>query len=196
MTRLTFTENGVTPFQCHLHCDQCAYTALSGARCRRRVCFGTPVCWQHTVKEFGIKSKGSTLPNAGRGLFAVKDFQRWDWICPYVGEAVTDQCLTLRYGPGTAPYAVDADNGALDSACLRGIGSLANGLFTVNGNSRAERFHNAHIWYNPADRQVWLRAIRRIRAGDEVFVYYGNQYQLTNNTHSTSRRQVPDTRPC
>lgn len=155
---------------------------------------GTPVCWQHTRKEYGIKTMQSLIPNAGLGLFAIKDFYIRDWICPYVGELVSDECLTDRYGDDTAPYATDHVDGAIDSACMRGTASLANGLFTANGISRAKRFHNAQIVYNP-DGIIWVRATKRINNGSEIYIHYGRQYRLEGN-HTTSRIRSIDNRPC
>lgn len=167
---------------------------VHGVRCRRRVCIGTPICWQHTMTTYGIRTLTSTIPGAGKGLFAVKDFARWEWICPYIGEHLSDACATLRYGDGTAPYATDDVGGVIDSACLRGIASQGNGLFTPAGVSRAMRFHNARISYNPAG-DIWVRAIKAIAAYSEIFIYYGRSYLLEGN-HETSRSRADDTRLC
>ena len=194
MSRLTYIDEGENPFKCQLECDQCDHVTLNGLRCQRRVCIGVPTCWQHTKTKYGVKSAISTIVGAGKGLFATRNFNRWEWICPYIGENITDACLTARFGNGTAPYATDSVGGAIDSACRRGIASLANGLFTANGNSRGERFHNARIVYNP-DGEIWVRAIKFIPSGDEIYIFYGKEYRL-DGLHSTKRVRAADSRPC
>jgi hypothetical protein len=192
MTKLTFISRD---FQCHLDCEQCDYVTPTGQRCRRRVCVGVPTCWQHTIRKYGIKSSVSTIPGAGRGLFATRDFARWDWICPYIGENISIDCLRNRYGLTTAPYAADALPGqVVDSACRRGIAALANGHFTQNGVSRSRRSHNAGIEWR--DRtEIWFRASRTIRQGEEIFVHYGGTYRL-GDVHVTKRKGGADNRPC
>jgi hypothetical protein len=196
MSRLTYTGDG---FSCHLECSRCEHLNSNGQRCRRTVCFGIPVCWQHTRAQYGVRTGTSTIPGAGKGLFAMKAFAIDDWICPYVGESITDACSDLRYGQGTAPYSTAAnDQGTqhLDSACRRGTAAMANGLFYANGRSRPLAQHNARIYFNEdnGDRP-WLGAIRPIAVGHEIFVYYGTDYLLQHN-HQTKRRRGGIHKPC
>jgi len=193
MTVLTFEA---PRFSCSLACGQCDFVKANGTRCRNRVCFGTPTCWIHTMIQYGVKTRLSTIPNAGKGLFATRDFRFREYICPYVGEELPEDCITLRYGEGTAPYATSSGDDSIDSACQRGIASLANGLFTPGGRSRDKRFHNAELYHNEGDNdRPWLKALRGIRSGQEIFVYYGRDYVLGND-HTTRRRRTVDNRPC
>lgn len=193
MSKIAFS-NGV--FTCHINCDQCSYIKSDGNRCRNRVCFGHPVCWVHTRRMYGVRVKASTVEHGGRGLFTERNVERLQWICPYIGELIDDDCLDARYpGDRTAPYAVlTNDDEYTDSACARGVGAMANGLFGADGHSLAYRRHNAII-----DERVgyglWVRALRNIPPGGEIFVYYGREYTLDND-HSTKRRRVADNRPC
>lgn len=194
MSRLTF-ENRI--FKCNLECGQCDYIKAGGGRCRNRVCFGTPTCWIHTMIRYGVKTRVSTIPNAGKGLFATRDFRFRDYICPYIGEEVTAECDTLRYGVnGVAPYSTSNGESSIDSACMRGTAAFANGKFTHGGRARAIRFHNAQLYHNDADNnRPWLKALRGIRNGEEIFVYYGNAYTLEHD-HTTKRSREADNRPC
>lgn len=191
MSRLFFSSE---QFQCELHCQQCDFVKEDGTKCRRRVCLGSPTCWQHSIIRYGIKIKDSTIALAGKGLFAERDFDRWEYICPYIGENVTNECLDLRYGlDGTAPYATDLDDGAIDSACYRGIAAFANGLFGEDGKSLPKVYHNVEI-FDDDEGNVWLRARKKILKGEEMFAYYGTQYRFSD--HSTKRKYGIDTRPC
>lgn len=181
-------------FRCRLHCQRCRERKADGTRCNNRVCHGVPTCWIHTKKKYNVQRKDS--PTHGKGLFATNDIPANEYICPYGGQLISTACLNRRYpGDVTAPYTTDTRNNrrVLDGACRRGTGCVANGLFLNNGTSRARRYHNAEIRYRGND--IWLRSIKEIPAGREIFVYYGDGYTLNNN-HSTKRSSKPDTRPC
>ena len=91
MSRNTFISDR---FNCKLTCDRCQHIKASGGRCRNRVCFGTPLCWIHTKIVYGVQVRDSTLADAGKGLFATRDFEQGEWIIPpYVGELINETCL-------------------------------------------------------------------------------------------------------
>lgn len=200
MSKLTFDSD---TFKCHLRCDQCIFIKANGQRCRNRVCIGYPVCWVHTKQEYGVRVKDSTVEGAGKGLFAHVAKRRFEWICPYNGEMITQNCLDARYpGDVTAPYATQLDvpfamggGDYEDGACVRGVGSMANGLFDVDNTSLPLAAHNATIDQRPGYPGLWLRAWRNIPQGGEIFVWYGDDYRL-NDDHTTKRRVGQDTRPC
>lgn len=183
MSRLVFENES---FQCILECSQCDYILENGNRCKRRVCIGAPTCWQHTIILYGVKVKKSNIENAGSGLFTTKPFIRNEFICPYIGEMISEDCLESRYpADQTAPYATQAitDDEYIDSACLRGIGSLAN--FANIKNAKIVEYND----------EVWLQAIKYIRANEEILVDYGPFYQF--EPHTTNRKNNPvDDRPC
>ncbi|MGL5934605.1 MAG: SET domain-containing protein [Cetobacterium sp.] len=137
----------------------------------------------------------STIANAGKGLFSTNGFKSKEWICPYVGEPISGDCLNRRYpGDMTAPYVVQNNAGYKDSACRRGIGAMANAKFNANGTSKHKRFHNAELITRPR-QGIWLRSTKNIAPGGEIFVWYGNEYILTHD-HETKRSRVNDNRPC
>lgn len=187
--RLTFkTDN----FQCHLQCGRCSHIKANGQQCGNRVCFGAPVCWIHNKQRYGVQIKDSGVH--GKGLFATRPFLANVPLCPYEGENISTRCLNNRYpGNTTAPYAVTKSRyRVLDSACRRGIGSMANGLF-YRGRPIQRNRHNAVIL--PLNQTLWIVSTRNITQGEEIFVWYGNDYRLENN-HRTYRSQLNDTRPC
>ncbi|MDA4132455.1 MAG: SET domain-containing protein [Thaumarchaeota archaeon] len=133
----------------------------------------------HATSLLGLTVRPS--PIAGLGLFATRDFPPRSHLTPYLGEVLTKAQLDARYGDDffTAPYAVEvSSNIFVDSACLRGIGSYANG---ARGATRP----NARFVPCPATKSVRLASTRRIRAGDEVLVPCGASYWLGSGTFST-----------
>ena len=162
-------------FECQLQCGRCTGTTARGTRCRNRVCIGVPTCHQHR-KALGLKVKQSTIPNAGKGLFATKDFKKNKVISSYGGNIISKAELDRRYGGGNndnAPYSLSARNAPnriLDSACRRSLMSLANSKRQTNRNNAkfSERLKG--------DGTINVRTTKRVRVGDEIFIDYGKGY--------------------
>ncbi|CAM9437995.1 unnamed protein product, partial [Hapterophycus canaliculatus] len=183
---------------CPLACQRCESLNANGRRCMKRVCFGTPFCWMHNSAKFGVQSKTSTIPNAGRGLFATRKLEKDSWICPYVGESTTMKCIKKRYpGDMTSPY---TEQIPVDSACRRGIGSLANGRFNADGTVSHLNQHNCISRLRPKGDGfpgLWLKTTKIIKAGDEIFHWYGEGGYLLQDCRTTrpggaKRCQIPD----
>lgn len=191
-SRLLF-EDGT--FRCHLYCDQCSHVKLNGQRCKNRVCFGTPVCWVHSIQLYGIKIKNSTVPGFEKGLFATRPIPSGVWICPLIGEQLTDQCTKLRY-PSYGPYLIRfQENVIIDSACTRGIGSMANSKFTSNGKSQPRMQHNAVVKKRHDTNSMWLESTQDIAKGEEIFLFRRDHHEL-RRPYITKRAKRIDTRPC
>lgn len=163
-------------YSCQLKCTQCSERTLRGARCRVRTCIGVPYCWHH-LRVRKLRIGPSTLPNAGKGLFAFDPtaapnaivFARDDTIIEYIGEIISKKRLDSRYGDYTAPYALQQSRNKIsDAACERGVASLAN--------TSSKTLINAKFYYERA--QLIMTAIKAIRNGQEIFVDYGKEYGL------------------
>lgn len=207
-TRLSFEVNTLAGniWSCPIACQQCTYLRPpNNARCRNRVCFGSPLCWQHNKITYGVKARPSTIQGAGKGLFATRQFhpQNNPWICPMICEDLPFNCVDHQRYPGAtvAPYAERRNQHRIvDCACSRGIGSQANARFYANGNIRPLSQHNAITRLRPTgpggQTQIWLKATRIIHEDQEIFMHYGNQFSLVNNHTTRRRKTVADSRPC
>jgi hypothetical protein len=122
----------------------------------------------------------STIPQAGKGLFAFDKtkgndeiiFKKGNVICEYGGEFITHAQLNDRYDEYTAPYGMQVRaNPPLyqDCGCKRDIGGLANSALRKRDNNT-----EFYISTKPI-RQVKLRAIKNIKNGTEILIYYGNE---------------------
>jgi hypothetical protein len=191
-SKLTFSTDD---FSCHIRCDRCTHIKPNGERCKNRVCFGSPVCWIHTRQTYGVQIKKTAV--MGKGLFATEDIPANTWICPYNGETINKACLDNRYpGDMTAPYAYQKNRDSFeDAACLRGTGSMSNGKFRANGQSRALSQHNSKIVNRRNGVGPWLKSTKAISNGSEIYTYYGPDYRIEDN-HDTKRTNQADTRPC
>jgi hypothetical protein len=128
---------------------------------------------KHGVGQTVAVGKSNT-PRAGKGLFAMRDFQRNEFITFYDGTLVDRKtALELRRtGHDTHVRCIyflgDCINGYNGKNIQYGHGgaSIANDLFNAN-NCRLE---------NSLDNKVWLRANRDIEKHEELGYSYGKQY--------------------
>ena len=109
----------------------------------------------------------------GRGASQIL-IQKGDKITSYNGEFIDRDVLLQRYDVHTAPYGIQYDRDTyIDSALLRGIGSLINHTQMKNTNVRFS--------VDRRNRAINLVATRNIRNGDELLVNYGPQYEFDDN---------------
>lgn len=194
--KFNFFVNDSKVFSCDLKCIKCEAKTPRGTQCQRTTCIGVPYCFQHLKlnKQLAIKKHAKY----GRGLFAVKNynmstiagnvvFKRGDFIMEYEGEIINKNELDRRYGDRTGVYVATIDSDThVDSACYRGVMSLANHSDT---NANAALF----VVENAAGKSVIsVEAIKNIRDGDEILLDYGDEYILTENyntrPYSSKRR--------
>ena len=166
-------------FDCILQTKKCKM-------CRRKVTLGLDLCWQHARMEYKVKMGESRIPNAGKGLFAMRPFKKNEWICPYGGEHITEKTLDRRYpGDALGAYVEKVDkNTFYDAACRRGIGSIANGSPTSQNS-------NVVAMTRYVGKSPWLRATRNIRTGEELINNYGDEYFLGNISSNVTRYMRP-----
>ena len=177
-------------FNGRLESKQCEFIKANHQRCRRRCVIGLPCCSSHMPIKYKVKIGNSGIANGGKGLFAVvktigdNDIvfrgQRpsrlgralvGETICPYYGEVLDNDEMERRYADKTAPYGIEInDNRYEDASLVRGVGSI------INHKPKAQS--NCEFYVSTRDNLVYLRAIKNIRNGHELFVNYGKDYHL------------------
>jgi hypothetical protein len=193
-------------FQCELESNQCE--AMSGRphnqqhQCRNSTVIGSFLCWQHLMRDHHLR----ILPSQyGQGLFAFARehrhmpantpthrkpilFRVGAEIVEYDGEILNDEQLIHRYDDKTAPYAAEKSkesnqNRYIDSACVRGVGSLINHANEANKNAR----------FSVGRERVVVRATKIIRQGQEILINYnfggrrdGQGYDLHDGSYHTT----------
>jgi SET domain-containing protein len=166
---------------------QCVELKADGSRCKNKICIGCPFCYVHLLYNRHLRIKQSTLPRAGKGLFALNPklpadaviFQREQTVVSYFGEILDIDEKEQRYETKTAPYSVGYSNDeVVDSALVRGVASNAN---TNVGNQ------NTYISIDRHNHTVNIKASKPIKNGQEIFIPYGKNYKLNERgvQHST-----------
>lgn len=139
------------------------------------------MCWQHTKILSGVYVKRSTVRDAGLGLFAARRLSP-GYALPYGGKRSTVGSYNRRFpGNVTLPYAVTYGSGSyVMDACLTNdpVSRYANDAVGGVRHSRLRRGRKARYNAELVDGggRPELVVTRRIDAGEEIFVDYGDEY--------------------
>jgi uncharacterized protein len=129
----------------------------------------------HENLDDGLYVDDSTIPGAGLGLFAKKDFEKDQIICEFGGELIDELEVNKRNKDKRGDYFVDmGDDLTLDSYesdCMAKYANDARGPRKVPGLR-----NNSEIVVYSDDYSVCIVATRPIKAGEEILVEYGKSY--------------------
>lgn len=116
-----------------------------------------------------IEVRPSSLPNSGRGLFAEQDIKKGEPIVMITGPVYTEEELAT----------IVEDEYILEDVCgtkyidVEGPARYAN---DAEGITRVPGKKNNSAFLSYEDGTLWLEATKKIKAGEEIFVAYGDQY--------------------
>jgi hypothetical protein len=201
-------------FHCKLIKARCIHVSeATNQRCKRLVTIGIPYCRQHLLSDCYPRIAKSTITGTGLGLFADVSKQsvgllpvvnhrrlvfrgerqtnlgstiQGEDICDYEGDEINKTELKKRYGNKTAPYTLSWDNKKtlnFDGACYRSVGSL------INASNTFAQSNCKFVKKNNPRRHFVVRARKNIYLGDELKVYYGDNFNLNERgSHYSTRR--------
>jgi SET domain-containing protein len=116
--------------------------------------------------------KRSTLKGAGKGLFTNKDILRGTKIVEYKGKVTTWKEVDDHRGLNGYIYYVTRDH-VIDARTTKE--ALARYANDAKGLLRTEGLSN-NCTYIIEGLKVYIKAMRNIPAGSELFVGYGKEY--------------------
>jgi len=148
-------------------CDQCAALTTRGERCKNRTCVVGPYCWLHTKVDKGFIVKASTIPNAGKGLFASKEFKKGEEIGQYTGDKLT------RNQADAIPDAQGAYILCHIDECVDARRTNSTPLRYMNDPRGTGKRSNARF---VASNRFAVRTTKKVKKGEELLVEYGRRY--------------------
>ena len=128
--------------------------------------------------ELGVLMKQSTIPEAGRGVFATIDFQKDDVVTEYIGRIISVPTMR-KLTEGRRCWYIAQIGGKLfiDGRRFRGpIGAQLTQLGSMVNDSRGQVPWNVRLHACPRQKRLFLVAQRPIAPGDELFLNYGTRY--------------------
>ncbi|MCS6999415.1 MAG: SET domain-containing protein-lysine N-methyltransferase [Bacteroidota bacterium] len=149
---------------------QCAYVGADGQRCRRLTTLTHPYCYHHTRIVHGVEVRESTIPGAGKGLFAVRRLPKDTFLFYYDGDRLSVQEYTERYAElGVGPYAIELNATTVIDARRTDAG-VARFICSYHGSGRKP---NVQYYTTGTCVEVWT--IRTIEPGEELLADYGEE---------------------
>ena len=180
-------QNDEVNFNEKLQSQRCEFLKRNNQRCKNRCLIGLELCHVHTKSQLHLQIKKLTIPDAGKGLFAVGlsneiVFRVGQKIVDYNGEIIDEDELDERYGDGTGPYAVKLHRNLYeDASVFRGTGSLAN-----HTNRKTKINARLSIKRNNTCQLICFK--KNIKSGDEILVDYDNEYTFDDDTCISTNR--------
>ena len=156
-------------------CQRCIARKADGRRCSRTTCLYSELCWQHAGRDLGLKIAPSTIPGAGRGLFATRDLPR-NYAIRYGRpiDRLTRAEIHARYPNNqVATYGLCSANRCVDGRSTQsGLARWVNAPRGTNrrSNSALTMLNTNNPW---AARATLTRAVRQ---GEEILTNYGAAY--------------------
>lgn len=166
-------------------CPQCVAHKPNRQQCKIRTCKYHPKCYVHSVYQDKLLIAKSTIPNAGNGLFTLKDRKKGETVTQYRGKVLTKDQAEEKYPGNTqAPYMIKVNkNKYIDAAeTPAGMARYAN-----HGNPRKQ---NAKLARTRAQKVV-VKTTKKIdvpaKEKKEILVDYGKDYWKRNPTRRSTR---------
>lgn len=168
-----------TSFTKPLEKSVCTAKTEEGLPCDR-VTFVEPLCPAHLAQIFNVAVRPSSIPDAGLGVFALRDFKKNEILTPpYTGRTMNDAELFEIYQGNTSPYALEIKKDVnADAAWRRSWGAFINHAKKPNAKFA--------IYCGTAN----IRAVADIKAGSEIFLDYGKDYFQTKH-HTEIKTTFP-----
>ncbi|MEI7509070.1 MAG: SET domain-containing protein-lysine N-methyltransferase [Flavobacterium sp.] len=115
----------------------------------------------------------SQLPNSGNGLFTAIGIYKEEIVALFKGEVLSPSEAEIRIQNGADAYFMNLLDGTiLDCRNTDGFAKYAN---DASGFSKSDFKNNATITLDE-NNNVCLKAIRKIKSGEEIFCAYGKNY--------------------
>jgi hypothetical protein len=148
---------------------QCAHIGDKG-RCSKKTTYTHPFCGTHTKLHMGVSVKKSLIPQAGKGLFAERVFDKDERIVEYYGEKLTTEQYERRYKKDPlGSYGIQLSERHVIDACRTDAG-VARYACDYHGSGK-----RANAEYVNFGGRIWIVAKRKIRSGEEIFTDYGDE---------------------
>lgn len=148
------------------------YMKHRGRQCKNHVVYGY-YCYVHNKYRKGLRIKNSTIKNAGRGLYAAKQYKLGQIVSQYQGQKLKKRDVDKKYKEqgdftvcnGNKPHSI-----CVDAA----VTSSSNGRYANTQNTQ----NNTELKYKNTSKTFRLVATEPIQPQQEIFADYGQSYHL------------------
>lgn len=149
--------------------QRCTADTRDGRHCGARTRFGE-YCWRHLALLGGVRIKNSTIAEAGKGLYAARDFRKGEVVARYTGDIMPDGDAVDDGHHSRYLLSLTRDT-VLDAART----NTAPGRMVNDPHGSGKRA-NVRFCCDQRKRTVTMRAMHSIIKGSELLVSYGRAY--------------------
>lgn len=155
-------------------CVRCEAVKPNGERCRKTTCKYARMCWLHTRQKKGLAVRKSRIYGAGDGLFATRVIPKGSLIDEYKGEQITPS----EYKKRDTNYGLQLNkNVVIDGRDTQAnLARYANDCRSKNIKKKECKGSNAKFAIDNKRQRASLRARRKIKNGEEIYVSYSASY--------------------
>lgn len=157
--------------------QRCSANTKGGEQCAQRTAVAH-LCWNHLRRDMGVRVTQSSVPGAGRGLFAAwHDGLPKGHRIPYTGDEIA-----LRSDEDGGPYVLEMKRGSGIDAARRncGLGRWVNDPRGARDAAGRRKEANCEfVVHTPRGARQRVGAVRTLRPivrGEELLVRYGEEY--------------------
>jgi len=152
--------------------QRCTADTKTGKQCGMRTLHGR-YCWVHRAQLDGTRIKASSVPGAGKGLWAAtRDFRRGEVIAQYTGDLVPTAGGGQADGFGGSHYVLELSEAvSIDAART----NTADGRMVNDARGSGQR-PNCRFSVDQRTKRATLRAVRHVKKGTEMLVSYGRSF--------------------
>ena len=174
--------------------QRCTADTKAGKQCGMRTLHGR-YCWVHRAQLDGTRIKTSSVPGAGKGLWAAtRDFRIGEVIAQYTGDLVPTAEGGQADGFRGSHYVLELSEAvSIDAART----NTADGRMVNDARGSGQR-PNCRFSVDQRTKRATLRAVRRITKGTEILVSYGRSFWPNarrgpiKDAHGARKRGVPN----
>jgi len=170
--------------------QRCTANTAAGKQCAQRTAVGH-LCWNHLQRDCGVRVKKSSIPGAGRGLFAAwNDGLPNGHNIPYTGDLID---LSNDRKGGAYVLQLKKEEGIDAARRNAGVGRWINdprGARDAEG--RALQHNCTFVVHTPrggGQRIGAVRTCRQVLKGEELLVKYGGSYWCYVDASASDRRK-------
>lgn len=123
-------------------------------------------CKEHAKRLIGVQVKRSTIKGAGLGLFATRTIKKGEIIEEYTGTVITAPSTSAKI---FYKYGILLDDGGIIDS-----GRTVDCFSRYINDGRSSHRNNCEFFEKSG--RVYVKAIKTIKEGEELFVSYGSTY--------------------
>jgi hypothetical protein len=152
--------------------QRCVAETKKGGQCSQQTHHGC-YCWVHRAQIDGTRIKASSIPGAGKSLWAAtRDYPPGAFVASYTGDLVPTQAGKEADGFGGSHYVLELSEAvSIDAART----NTADGRMVNDARGSGQRA-NVRFSVNQRNKTAVLRTTRWVRKGQEFRASYGRLF--------------------